>query len=416
MAQKAQIAARQVLEQVKETPWLLVCADQLLASLGEHPLRFVSQTLPKRGKRKRTPVLDYARLSLRLGTLPLLDRLPRLPIDIRPLVQLCKVHRDLVELDDGPDAPCEWDYPYFYLEVLAKAKLVEPVFLGRPEEMTECLNLPRGQHVAARRYTADQIGAYRAEWIARWEAEGARLIEEGSIVVAPRSPWLAYLGYDPESAQEPEYEWGVSAPFDGDKLSKLMASGDQEGIAEFFEWTPDVQELRRGQEGPDSCALEERKCLGFRHGLRFTHVPYYLLHPARQAVWNAMQTDLWRTSVLNPSPVTPADDKAWQRLLFRYAVPYREQTTEYERAAAFDAFARKHLRLGMMPKAIAGLPDRERLYPVRPRAKRDESDEAESARRKIQAIKKDMIARGERLASPAGAARRRGKRGTSASG
>ncbi|MBU0609361.1 MAG: hypothetical protein KKI08_15855, partial [Armatimonadetes bacterium] len=252
VATEAQTAAREVLRQGEATPWLLVSADELLASLGEHPLRFVSQTLPKRGKRKRTPVLDYAKLSIRLGTLPLLDRVPRLPIDIRPLVGLCREYRDLVKLDDHPKNPCEWDYSYFYLEVLAKAKVVEPVFLGRPEEVTASLNLPRGQHVTARRYTADQIRAYRDEWITRWKAEGVRLIKQGSIVVPAKSPWLRYLEYHPESAHEPPYEFGVSAPFDGARLAQLIASGDQKGIFEFFGWIPDLQELSRRQERVDT--------------------------------------------------------------------------------------------------------------------------------------------------------------------
>ncbi|MBU0610743.1 MAG: hypothetical protein KKI08_22855, partial [Armatimonadetes bacterium] len=140
---------------------------------------------------------------------------------------------------------------------------------------------------------------------------------------------------------------------------------------------------------------EGRQPLGFRHGLRFTHVPYYLLHPARQAVWNAMQKDLWLTSALNPEPMTPADGKTWERLLFRYAMPYRERTAEYERSAAFESFVRKKLTLGMMPKTIAVEAVDAGLYPVRPRAKREESDEVESARRRIQAIKKDMAARGQ---------------------
>lgn len=108
-----------------------------------------------------------------------------------------------------------------------------------------------------------------------------------------------------------------------------------------------------------------------------------------------MQRDLWLTSVFNPNPVTPRDDKAWQRLLAKYALPYRRMTEEAERSGAFIKFVRGRLRKGHPPKAIAQEAVNQALYPVRLRAVRQEAGPVDSARRRIQQIKREMAKAGE---------------------
>ncbi len=94
----------------------LITAEKILAAVGpDHPL-----VLPL--ARPGGAWMDFSALEFFLPGLIAATRLPKLPIDISPLVEVCRAHPDAVTEVDI------WEYRFFYLELLAKEKILTPLF------------------------------------------------------------------------------------------------------------------------------------------------------------------------------------------------------------------------------------------------------------------------------------------------
>ncbi len=115
-----------ILDAGKTAPGALVCAYALMATLGpDHPLYLPMSTDTQLWA-------DFSELPIMLSALVAGVEKPKLPIDVSPLAALCEQHRD--DIGEGET----WEYPFFYLELLAKERRLCPLFWARARWQVSC--------------------------------------------------------------------------------------------------------------------------------------------------------------------------------------------------------------------------------------------------------------------------------------
>ncbi|MBU0607133.1 MAG: hypothetical protein KKI08_04565 [Armatimonadetes bacterium] len=256
-----------ILEQAEAEPSELVPADVMLGLLGhDHPL-YLPMDL------EGTALHDFSALDLRLAELAKADAAPVCPVDLAPLVKLCRRHRKQIQTWEL------WSYKLYYFELMAMAGKLVPLFWGNVEVLKPALfpdevltlygdgvlRLPEERRVACQEIWAELA----SEWIRR-------------KVIVPHDdrPWLSWLRYFPQD-------------FSGAR------------------W--------------DDPEFPFSDCIGF------VMQPFYRLRGSLQWLRHQMTLELWKTSIFHPHPLTPQSRKAWRNHEKRFLLRHQFQAEQVKR-------------------------------------------------------------------------------------
>ena len=254
MAAKSEFTGESIVHGGWRAAAALVTAEKILEAVGrDHPL-----VLPL--ARKGGVWMDFSTLEFFLPELIAATRLPKLPIDISPLVEVCRAH---------PDAVTEvyiWEFRFFYLELLAKEKILTPLFWG-PAWLPPRMRQPEAPRPGSSA-SADYTEGYAQRCQLTWQQHADRWIKEGIIEPHDGRPWLSYLRYGGPEATDSE-------------------------------------------EANESCIAEH---------LYFDKLPFYLRPDAHQMLLRAMKTELWRTSIFCPTPLPNRAGKEFRAACDRFGL------------------------------------------------------------------------------------------------
>lgn len=318
-------------------PLRLVSAGRLLGELGEsHPLY-----LPRSEKGELWT--DFSQLRLLLPALAQARRPPVLPIDLSPLMALCRQHQHRIQKDET------WTYQYFYLEVLAQEGRLRPLFwssVGIVNKLCQKLtpSVPR-----------EVLGQPRqAEWLQSWAREAEALIGQDLI------------------------DQGVVKPEQSGKPA------DDQAPIELDDKRPWLSRLRY-QEPADEWS---RGGARFSDCLVFERMPFYHLPSALGILRTAMTLETWRTAVFCPTLALDNYEARWKEGRKRFGLDYRRRTDQQLRKLAFERFVGYGLERGLPIRQIAREAADEGLYPFGTPKRGKEPDDAENCRRAIYSLLK----------------------------
>lgn len=293
------VTRQQVLDPAGGNPAELVPASVLMEALaGRHPL-----CLPSHRDREVTALRDFSTLTLDLHALSLLEKTPRLPIDIGHLASLCRQHTHLITMGE------KWTYKFFYLEILAREKKLVPLFWGDVAVLPmdpACVEWMR-QGTAV----TEAAERRREACTARWTEMADEWLRTGAIAAEDGTPWLERLADVPLGTQG----------------------------------------RRDAQQGLLS------RCL------RFRMQPYYHVHDAMDELLHHMRLEVWQSSIFCPDPITPQNIKKWREQRRRFAMSHRERTDQWERKQRFERFVKEQYHKKAEPAAIVRKVLERRLWP-----------------------------------------------------
>ncbi len=298
----------------------LITAEGILAAVGRDHLLVLPLA------QKGGPWVDFSTLDFFLPELIAATRLPKLPIDISPLVEVCRAH---------PDAVNEvgiWEYRFFYLELLANEKVLTPLFWA-PAWLPLRLRLPEAPRPDASASEDCTVGSTQRCQLA-WEKHADSWIEEGIIEADDGRPWLSYLCYREPYVIDSKVYNGVRAP----------------------------------------------------GSLDFDKLPFYQEPDAHKTVLRAMKRELWRTSIFCPTPLPNRTGKEFHAACDRFGLRHRRATQQQIGKGHFEWFVHEQWENEVPKKAIGREAVQRGLWPHGTRKSNCEpthDDDVENCRRAV---------------------------------
>ena len=318
---RSRLTPEGILKQADAEPAALVPADVMLGLLGrDHPL-YLPMDLEGRF------LHDFSALDLRLAELAKAETVPWCPIDLEPLVRLCRRYRKRIQSWEL------WSYKLYYFELLALAGDLVPLFWGNVEVLKPAL-FPNEVLALYREGLYRLPEERRAACREIWTELAPQWIREKVIVPHDDRPWLSRLRYSPQDRtgarwNEPEFLFS--------------------------------------------------DCLGF------IMQPFYQLPESLHSVQRQMTFELWKTSVFHPRPLTPQSRKAWRNHERRLLVRHRLQTEELRRKERLVKRLKTLKRQGVSRRSMVERVFQEGLWPysLRPRPRTPDYDPQESCLRVV---------------------------------
>lgn len=306
--------ADQILSGLHGHAWELASADVLLGFLGtDHPLYL---PIDDQGELMH----NFAALDFYLDGLARADRAPDLPVNIEPLIGLCRRHRKrIVEAE-------LWSYKLYYLELLSQEGKLRPLFWGNVDILKPAF-FPSAvlEHFASGATTPPEDRRPLMQEI--WDLQARGWVRDKTIVRPNADPWLTRLRYFPQRDRhwdDPEF--------------------------------------------------------GFSDCLGFVMQPFYCLRDALHVVRRCMREELWTTSVFSPLPTTPDHRTQWRQHAARFMLKHFLRTEQRRRKLEFKDFVRQQSSRGGSIRGIASEALTRRLWPYgTPRRSRTEEYDAQAS-------------------------------------
>jgi hypothetical protein len=299
--------------------------DLILDRLGDHPLilpaaPFALPNFPGQA------IADYSQLRISLSALK--NGKPsakELPIDLSHLADLCEQNAGAIA-DEGD----YWVYRYFYLELMAKEKILKPVFWGHrllpyyELDFATALNIVDGR--------CAETDQYRETWAEKWQKWAPAWIEHKFIVPDDERPWLDHVSYGRGSTQTGR-RWSRAPEVESQVAQRILA---EEGILALREYNAELDEHHSGS-GSGGASAPFSQCL------RFDYLPFYFDDDVHHKILWQMKLELWKTSIFNMVPITTDNKRKWHAQLNRFAIRYRRQSAELERSVRFRKYVAEEL-------------------------------------------------------------------------
>jgi len=335
MSEQPVPTAVELFRESKPDPADIVCANGLRASLGRHPLLLPADDGGE-------TVADYSLLPLDLHGLARVGKTPKLPSNIEPLARLCQDCTD--EIREGD----QWDYEYFYLEVLGREGKLPVLFWASPE-IAHALQTDERTRYG---WLAGQAGPEPVRELCRqvWLANVDRWAEQMAIEMpAEDKPWLDYLEVIPR-----------------EELQAASLSGGR--------WTASDQlteELQR-----------------FPRRLRWRMLPFYEAALSRDRLIAQMRREVWQTSIFCPLLASNVAGTQVKHQKDRMCLHYRREAAQRVRSQRLTEYVLKQHAQGVSAHQIANEVLDQGFYPTQFRASTPTSREGRvaSARRRVLAI------------------------------
>lgn len=329
------LSAASLFETMRDEPWHLMRGDLIVERLGDHPLilptaPFALPSFPGQA------IADYSQLRISLSALKSgMPRSTKLPIDLSRLADLCNENADAIADEDD-----YWVYRYFYLELMAKEKILKPIFWGHrllPDyelDFATALDIVDGR--------CSDIDGYRETWAAKWQRWAPSWIEQGLIIPDDGKPWLDHLIYGRRSAGNGR-RWSGDPKVDSQVAQRILA---EEGMLALMEYLDELDSTYSGSEAGGAsadAAAAAGEPAPFSQCLRFDYLPFYFGDDVQHKILWQMKLELWKTSVFSMVPITTDNKRKWLAQLNRFAIPYRRQSAEQERSTRFRNYVIEEL-------------------------------------------------------------------------
>lgn len=284
---------------------------------------------------------DFSQLTFFLHPLAEAESCPKLPINAAGLHRLCRRHRKKLGTHE------RWTYQFFYLELLAQEGRLKPLFWGHTLMLGLALHSARlrEQYLGEARRASEHLREHCRQV---WQEQAADWVERKAIAPPDDRPWLDRLQYLPQDLIEKPWN-----------LPELPFS---------------------------SC-------------LQFRLQPYYDVVGAVDNLRRYMALEVWKTSVFNPWPVGPANEREWRAHLNRFALSYRRRTEQWERKRRFEEFV-KSRHPQRSPQEIAQEAVNQRVWPYGTR--KGGSDDRENCQRAVYRVLKALAQPGTAQPKPQG--------------